>query len=189
VRLLFIGGDFPRKGGPELLDAWSQAGFAGSACLELVTNWPLPERELPAGVRLVKNVSAYTPAWRQLWREADVFVMPTRSEAFGMVYQEAAAAGLPCIATRINAIPEIVAHGETGLLVDPGDTSGLMQALRTLVASAELRRRMGAAARARMHALSSPDAYAAKLVALIRSAACGLALPRSATPEAAGVLR
>ncbi len=169
VRVLFVGGDFPRKGGLELLEAWSRGGFAGSARLQLVTNWPLREQDLPAGVLLVKNISAYTPAWRQLWREADVFVMPTRSEAFGMVYQEAAAAGLPCIATRINAIPEIIAHGETGLLVDRGDIPGLIQALRTLVGGAEVRRRMGAAARRRIQALSSPENYTAKLVSLIRS--------------------
>jgi starch synthase len=187
VRCLFLGGDFPRKGGPSLLDAWSQGGLAGSARLDLVTNWPLVEQELPAGVRLVKNIAAYTPAWRQLWREADVFVMPTRSEAFGMVYQEAAAAGLPCIATRINAIPEIVADGETGLLVDPGDIPALIQALRRLVANAELRRRMGAAARRRIQALSSPEKYAANLVSLIRFAACGFA--KNAKPQAAGVLR
>jgi starch synthase len=169
LRVLFVGGDFPRKGGLELLEAWNRGGFAGSARLQLVTNWPLREQDLPSGVLLVKNVSAYTPAWRQLWREADIFVMPTRSEAFGMVYQEAAAAGLPCIATRINAIPEIIAHGETGLLVDPGDIPGLIQALRTLVGSAEVRRSMGAAARRRIQALSSPENYTAKLVSLIHS--------------------
>ena len=46
--------------------------------------------------------------------------MPTRNEAFGLVFQEAAAAGLPAIGTRLNAIPEIVADGETGILVHPG---------------------------------------------------------------------
>ena len=57
---------------------------------------------------------AYTQTWRDLWRDADVFVMPARAEAFGMVFQEAAAAGLPAIGPRINAVPEIVDHGVTG---------------------------------------------------------------------------
>ena len=46
--------------------------------------------------------------------------MPTRNEAFGLVYQEAAAAGLPAIGSRLNAVPEIIADGDTGLLVTPG---------------------------------------------------------------------
>ena len=58
--------------------------------------------------------------------------MPSRHEAFGMVYQEAAARGLPVVATRINAIPEIVDDGATGFLVPPGDRAGLARALRTL---------------------------------------------------------
>ena len=48
---------------------------------------------------------------------ADIFVMPTRNEAFGLVFQEAAAAGVPAIGTRQNAVPEIIVDGETGLLV------------------------------------------------------------------------
>lgn len=167
ARVLFMGGDFLRKGGPELLEAWNQGGFGASARLQLVTNWPLPARTLPAGVERVPDIAAYSRAWRDLWREADLFVMPTRSEAFGMVYQEAAAAGLPCIATGINAIPEIIEHGETGLLIDPGDIRGLIYSLRTLLASAELRRRMGTAARRRIERLSSPQQYTAKLVSLI----------------------
>ena len=78
---------------------------------------------LPTGVDLVGGVTPYTEAWRDIWRAADVFVMPARAEAFGMVYQEAAAAGVPVIAPRINAVPEIVEHGVTGVLVPPGDES------------------------------------------------------------------
>jgi glycosyltransferase involved in cell wall biosynthesis len=69
-------------------------------------------------VRLIRGVSPYTASWRELWRQADFFVMPTKHEAFGMVYQEAAAAGLPVVATNLNAIPEIVEDRVTGILVD-----------------------------------------------------------------------
>ncbi len=56
--------------------------------------------------------------------------MPTRNEAFGLVYQEAAAAGLPAIGTNHNAVPEIIIDGETGLLVPVGDRDALVRPWR-----------------------------------------------------------
>jgi starch synthase len=93
VRMLFIGGDFPRKGGPALLEAWREAAFADQAQLDLVTDWPIDGASLPPGVRVVRGIAPYTPDWLDLWQRADIFVMPTRHEAFGMVFQEAAAGG------------------------------------------------------------------------------------------------
>lgn len=172
VRLLFMGGDFPRKGGWELLEAWRGGGFAAEGAeLVLATGWPIPAAALPPGVRVIRGVRAYEPAWRELWRAADVFVMPTRAEAFGMVYQEASAAGLPVIGTRLAAVPEIVEDGVTGLLVPPRDPVALAAAMRALLASPALRRRMGEAGRARMARISSPEAYGEKLRGLILAAA------------------
>jgi alpha-maltose-1-phosphate synthase len=96
-----------------------------------------------------------------------LFVMPTRHEAFGIVYEEAAAAGLPAIGTAINAVPEIIEDGTTGLLVPPRDVAALVRALRALIDSADLRRRLGTAARARVRQLAFPDRYASKLAPLI----------------------
>jgi glycosyltransferase involved in cell wall biosynthesis len=169
VRVLFIGGDFPRKGGPELLEAWRAGGFAATAALEMVTDWPAPQEALPDGVRIVRGVGPHSDEWKELWRAADLFVMPSRHEAFGMVYQEAAAAGLPVIATRINAIPEIVEEGRTGILAPPGDPAALVHAMRALIDSADERRRMGAAALARI-AGATPAAYAARLERLLTTA-------------------
>ncbi|HEX2210340.1 MAG TPA: glycosyltransferase family 4 protein [Longimicrobium sp.] len=167
VRVLFIGGDWVRKGGPALLEAWRAGDFAERACLEVVTDFP-GVTPLDAGELSVhRGVRAYTPAWFALWRRADVFAMPTRGEAFGMVFQEAAAAGLPAVGTRINAIPEIVQHGATGLLVPPDDVRALADALRRLVDDAALRERMGRAARARIEQIASFDRYAARLHALL----------------------
>jgi glycosyltransferase involved in cell wall biosynthesis len=167
VRVLFMGGDFPRKGGPTLLDAWRDASFGNRAELDLVTDWPIESDQLPAGVRVVRGVTPYSQAWRELWRRADLFVMPTRSEAFGMVFQEAAAAGVPAIATSINAVPEIVEEGTTGLLVKPDDPADLVRAIDALVGSPGLRERMGRAARDRMLAIASPQTYASHLNALV----------------------
>lgn len=173
VRVLFMGGDFPRKGGFDLLDAWRAGGFASRATLDLVTDWPLAEAALPGGVNLVRNVAPHTPAWLDLWRRADLFVMPTRHEAFGMVFQEAAAAGVPAIGTRINAVPEIVINGVTGLLVEPGDRESLIRAMCRLVESSDLRRRLGAAAFDRIHVVGAPDRYASRLESLIHSVVRG----------------
>ena len=94
--------------------------------------------------------------------------MPTRNEAFGLVYQEAAAAGLPAIGSRLNAVPEIIDDGVTGLLVTPGMSRRLAQALDRLIASAELRERLGRERPAQDRARRRPAASTAvQLVALI----------------------
>lgn len=172
VRVLFVGGDFGRKGGAELLDAWRAADFGPAARLTVVTESPLADG-LPAGVEVRRGVRAYTPEWFELWRAADVFVLPTRGEAFGMVFQEAAAAGLPAIGTSINAIPEIVIDGETGILVPPGDVRALADALRGLVESPERRWQMGVAARRRIERVASVDRYGERLTGLLRAVAEG----------------
>jgi glycosyltransferase involved in cell wall biosynthesis len=171
VRVLFVGGDWVRKGGPELLEAWREGGFAERARLDVVSDSPLVRPMDAGGLAVHRGVRAYTPEWFALWRCADVFVLPTRGEAFGMVFQEAAAAGLPAVGTRINAIPEIVQHGATGLLVPPADPRALVDALGRLVADAALRARMGAAARARIEQTASFERYAARLSGILHAAA------------------
>ncbi len=170
-RLLFIGGDFQRKGGFDLLDVWAWAGLHERAALDIVTNWPLDEASLPPGVRVYRRVNAHTDAWHAVWRNADVFVLPTRDEAFGIVYQEAAAAGLPAIGTRLNAVPEVVQDGETGLLVPPGDRAALVRAIDTLVASPGMRRDMGARGRTFIQASADPERYRRDLAAALRRVA------------------
>jgi len=169
-RVLFVGGDFARKGGHDLLRTWREAGLDRHATLDLVTDSPDVPRDVP-GVRIIRGVSSYSDEWAHLWREADVFVLPTLDEAFGQVFQEAAAAGLPRIGTNINAIPEMIVDGESGLLVPRGDRTRLAAALRTLVDSATLRRDFGRAARAGIVGRASPQGYRAELISLIQSVA------------------
>lgn len=169
-RVLFMGGDFPRKGGHDLLEAWRADRLSAVASLDLVTDWPLDPARLPEGVRVVRGVSAGSDAWRALWKDADLFVMPSRHEAFGMVYQEAAAAGLPVVATRVNAVPEIVHDGVTGVLVPPRDKGALARAIRTLAADPDLRRCLGSDARAIVAREATLERYAARLHGLIAAA-------------------
>lgn len=146
VKILFVGNDFARKGGPDLLDVFTH-GFADRAELHLVTNAAV-DCALPH-VHVHPSVAAYSPEWLALYQSADIFALPTRGEAFGLVFMEAMAAGLPVVGTRINAIPEMVMDGETGLLAPPGDRPALARHLQALVDSAALRRQMGALGRAR----------------------------------------
>lgn len=84
------------------------------------------------------------------YRAADVFVMPSRYELFGMVMLEAMASGVPVVATEFGGPPEVITDGETGLLIDPVDIAELADAIAELATDPERRRRMGAAARMRV---------------------------------------
>ncbi len=80
----------------------------------------------------------------------DVFVLPSRTEAFPMALLEAMAAGLPSVCTAVGGVPEMVDDGVTGYLVPVGDQAALTARLTELVAEPERRARMGAAARRRL---------------------------------------
>jgi glycosyltransferase involved in cell wall biosynthesis len=85
----------------------------------------------------------------ELLAASDVFVLFSRSEGLPMSILEAMAAGLPVVASNVGGVPELVADGETGLLVPPGDPQALAAALRRLVENEDLRRRLGARGRER----------------------------------------
>jgi phosphatidylinositol alpha-1,6-mannosyltransferase len=103
----------------------------------------------------------------ELYARSSVFVMPSRGEGFGLVYLEAMRAGKPCIAARASAAAEIVADGDTGLLVDPLDTGELAAALARLLSSPELAHRMGEAGRRRHEQLFSPARFHERLWPLL----------------------
>jgi glycosyltransferase involved in cell wall biosynthesis len=83
---------------------------------------------------------------------AHCFCLPTVQEAFGIVFAEAMAAGLPVVACRAAAVPEVVEDGRTGLLVDPGSPDALATAMETLLMNEVLRKELGAAGTRRVEA-------------------------------------
>ncbi len=92
-----------------------------------------------------------------LYRACDVVALASRTEAFGLVLAEAGFCSRPVIATRVGGVPEVVADGETGLLVAPDDAAALAQALQTMAGDPALRRRLGQAGHARAQTLFSAD--------------------------------
>jgi glycosyltransferase involved in cell wall biosynthesis len=83
----------------------------------------------------------------QAYRAADLFVLPSLHEGYGMAFAEAMAHGLPIIATAAGAIPQTVPR-EAGLLVRPGDAAELARALRRVIAEPALAARLAAGSRA-----------------------------------------
>ena len=83
----------------------------------------------------------------QLYAGADVFVLPSRFEGYGMAFAEAMAHGLPVIGTTAGAIPDTVPP-EAGVLIEPNDVKALTRALRLLIENEKERRWFAAGARA-----------------------------------------
>jgi N-acetyl-alpha-D-glucosaminyl L-malate synthase BshA len=80
---------------------------------------------------------------------ADVFVLPSQHESFGLAALEAMACGVPVVGSRIGGLPEVIVHGETGYLCDPNDVSCMTSIVMGLLRDEDLRRSIGRAARAR----------------------------------------
>lgn len=104
---------------------------------------------------------------------SDIFVLPSRAEGLPMAMLECMGAGMPVVATRVGAIPEVIEEGREGLLVPPADAAALATAMDRLAGDAALRQRMGAAARR-----TCEDHYG------VESAARKLLLLYDALPEA-----
>jgi glycosyltransferase involved in cell wall biosynthesis len=96
----------------------------------------------------------------ELMLNADILIHPARWEGFGLVLLEAMRAGLPVVATRAGAIPEVVADGVTGVLVPPDDPDQLAAAIIELIQDPARRRKMGAAGFERLKERFSPEQMA-----------------------------
>ncbi|HSG64255.1 MAG TPA: glycosyltransferase family 4 protein, partial [Gammaproteobacteria bacterium] len=77
------------------------------------------------------------------YQQADIFVLPSLSESFGQVLLEAMCTGLPIVATTVGGIPEIVHQNRGGLLIPPGDSRAIVEAIRSLAANPQRAAAMG----------------------------------------------
>jgi len=103
----------------------------------------------------------------------DVLLAPSRWEGFGLVFLEAMALGVPVISTRVSAIPEVIADGETGWLVPPDDPAAIAGALRAALADPDERCRRGEAGRARLESQFTVDAMVERTLAVYRGVVGG----------------
>ncbi|MCC6139908.1 MAG: glycosyltransferase family 4 protein [Nitrospira sp.] len=101
---------------------------------------------------------------------ADLVVLPSHSEGFPFVILEALAMGKPVIATRVNGVPEVIEHLETGFLVKPRDAAGLAGAIRFLLDNPERARQLGRAGRTAVHERFTVDRMVEKTVAVFDAA-------------------
>lgn len=146
VNLLFVGGDFARKGGDTLLQAFAGLAPSVNAHLHIVTKTNGVGDGLPH-VTVHRGLAPNSPPLLQLFAQADLFVFPTRGDCLPLAVMEALAAGLPVVTTTVGALPEAVTHGETGWIVPPDDASALGEALTALTEDMGLRARLARQAR------------------------------------------
>jgi glycosyltransferase involved in cell wall biosynthesis len=138
---VFVGYEFERKGGPELLAAFAIARRRVPSARLIIVG---PTGPAAPGVTWVGRADRAGVA--RAYAGASVFVMPSRFEPWGHVFLEAMASGLACVGVRACAMPEIVTHGETGLLAAPGDVAELAEHLVALLGDPDRAEQMGRAA-------------------------------------------
>jgi len=147
LRVLFVGNPSRRKGADLLaryaeslsdeIELWCLGGLRSA-----VSNAAMPANMIP--------VPRVNPAdMANLYRQVDAVIVPAYYEAFGYVALEAMSCGLPVLGFDTTGTAEICVHGETALLAPIGDLEALVNYTRQLLASRELRARLGAAGRAR----------------------------------------
>jgi glycosyltransferase involved in cell wall biosynthesis len=166
-RLLFVGSAMDRKGGWRLLDLWRRH-LADRSRLVLVTLEPVPAEH---GLEVRNDIRPGDGQIDELLRTVDVFVMPSEIDSFGYALLEAMAGGLPVVAPRQAAVPEIVDDSRSGLLVPTGDDQALCDAIGVLVGDEGARREMGDAGRRRVQEHFDANVTTAALVEVLRSVA------------------
>ena len=175
VALLCVAAVVPRKGHAVLVDALS--GLADRdwrlTCVGSLARSPQTVAALQtriAALGLAHRITICDAVDRATldacYARADVFVLPTFHEGYGMALAEALARGLPIVSTRAGAVPETV-PADAGLLVPPGDPAALRDALARVLDDAALRARLADGARRARTRLPDWDAACARLAAVL----------------------
>lgn len=167
--ITFVGRSMDRKGGWRLLELWRRH-LRERSRLVLVTLEQVPPE---AGLTVRNDIRPGDGRLSDVLAETDVFAFPTELDTFGYAAIEAMAAGCAVVASDTAALPEVVADGETGLLVPVGDDTALRAALDQLLGDPTQRRRMGAAGRARVESRFSAAVTTTALLDVLHGAAAG----------------
>ena len=137
--ILFVGVDWERKGGPELLAAFAQL-LTHHPRAQLTIVGCTPKVNLP-NCHVVGRVPVHEMG--RYYQQASIFCLPTKLEPFGIAFVEALAHKLPIVGTNLGAIPDFVEDGVNGYLVEPEAVDPLVTALDRLLGDASLCQRMG----------------------------------------------
>ena len=144
--LVFVGKDgWRRKGGPILLDAFRMLRRTRPQ-LKLILAGPTEKLDLPEGVTNLGLVPFEEV--KRLLAQATIFVLPTLREPYGIAYLDAMLSRVPCIGTRVGAVPEIL--GDAGICVAPGSATQLAHAIERLLDDPARRAAMSEAGRTRV---------------------------------------
>jgi glycosyltransferase involved in cell wall biosynthesis len=179
VTLLAVGAVVPRKGYDVLIDALAtltdldwRLVIAGDRTRDRATSDAIAAQIAAAGLgaRVSMPGAVSDDELARLHAEADVFVLASRHEGYGMAFAEAINHGLPVVGTRAGAIPETVPAG-AGILVEPDDAPALAAALRTMITDPEARETYAGAARAAAKQLPRWDATARIFLSVLESVA------------------
>ncbi len=180
--ILCVARQYPRKHIADLLRAMPLVRAAvPNAHAVIVGDGPehASLRALAAELRLGEAVNLVgaipdDDAVARMYRQADIFCLPSVQEGFGIVFLEAMASGLPIVATTAAAIPEVVPHRRAGLLVPPGDVGALADALIELLRNPDQRAMYGALGQAHVEAYDwerVADQFLDQVAPFVRAAA------------------
>jgi glycosyltransferase involved in cell wall biosynthesis len=180
--ILFVGREFRRKGGDCLLEAFRalRRRVPGARLVIVGTTEPAEE----PGVFVLGDVRDREEIAR-LYERAQVFCLPSRFDPYPGVIAEAMAYALPVVSTDVCAIPEIVLHEQTGLLVPPGDSTALAVALARLLERPTEAVRLGEAGRRRVERDLSWDHVVERMVPVLNRLG-GLTTARDMNDQPAG---
>lgn len=182
---LFVGRhSWIRKGGPVLLRAFELLRRERPQA-RLILAGPHDSLAVPEGVTNL-GVQPFEKV-QELFSQATALVLPTLREPFGIAYLDALACGVPCIGTRVGAVPEILEEGRYGLLVPPGEVTGLAAAMLQIIDHPERAREMGAAGRKKVATRCRWTHVADRLLPLLGAASRGEQRD-SAAPQAVRAL-
>ena len=144
LRILFVGGDFVRKGGDLLLEACKMPAFQDCQ-FHFVTR--MLSLDMPSNARFYTQMSANSTQLRDLVRSCDLFVLPTKGDCSSIALLEAASCALSAIASDIGGIADLVDNGRTGILLRDLSPPAIAEAIQTYRNDRDMLQAHGHAAR------------------------------------------